>query len=139
MWYGECDVQPNAHLRTHVLQGGWESRLCVDRAISPVRGSRACFLNALNSDLQARFAKGNWVNTDSLPDFPEASSWSCERVFRYMTQADTGQPTHFMSDNLLVRCNGAPFPPPPPQVQRPVTAVAECSFNMMWTVRCAKP
>ena len=31
-----------AHLRTHVLEGGWESRLCVDPAISPVRGSRAC-------------------------------------------------------------------------------------------------
>ena len=95
-----------ANLRTHVLEGGWESRLCVDPAISPVRGSRACFLNTLISDLQSRFAEGNWVNPDSLPDFAEASSCSCERVFSYMTQADAGQPTHFMSDNLLVRCNG---------------------------------
>ena len=95
-----------AHLRTHVLEGGWESRLCVDPAISPVRGSRACFLNALIADLQSRFAQGNWVNPDSLPDFAQASSCSCERVFSYMTQADAGQPAHFMSDNLLVRCNG---------------------------------
>ena len=36
-----------AHLRTHVFEGGWESRLCVDQAINRVRGSRACFLNAL--------------------------------------------------------------------------------------------
>ena len=66
----------------------------------------ACFLNALISDLQARFAEGNWVKTDGLPNFAEASSCSCERVFKYMTQADAGQPTHCMSDNLLVRCNG---------------------------------
>ena len=39
-----------AHLHTYVLEGGWESRLCVDPAISPVRGSRACFLNALIAD-----------------------------------------------------------------------------------------
>ena len=48
-----------AHLRIHVLQGGWESRLCVDPAISPVRGSRACILTALISDVQARFTQGN--------------------------------------------------------------------------------
>ena len=29
-----------AHLHTHVFQGVWESRLCVDPAIGPVRGSR---------------------------------------------------------------------------------------------------
>ena len=95
-----------AHLRTHVLEGGWESRLCVDPAISPVRGSWVCFLNTLISGLQSRFAEGNWVNLDSLPDFAEASCCSCERVFSYMTQADAGQPTHFMSDNLLVGRNG---------------------------------
>ena len=71
-----------------------------------LRGSRACFLNALISDLQVWFAQGIRVNTDSLPDFAEASSCSCERVFSHMTQADAGQPTHFMSDNLLVWCTG---------------------------------
>ena len=95
-----------AHPCTHVLQGGCESRLCVDPAISPVRATRARFLNALIFDLQARFPQANWVNNDNMPDFAAPSSRSCECVFSYMTQADAGQPTHFMSDNLLVRCNG---------------------------------
>ena len=60
-----------ANLRTQVLQGGWESQLCVDLAISLERGSRACFLAALIADLQSRFAQGSWVCIDCLPDCSE--------------------------------------------------------------------
>ena len=81
------------HMTDHIVPGGWEEGLGVELAISPVRGSRASFLQALASDLQRRFAPGDWVQEDGVPDWVEASSCCCERVFSFDTQTDGGQPT----------------------------------------------
>ena len=92
-------------LKGNVLEGGREAHFRVDPRISPMRGSRINFLPLLISDLQARFRSGEWADTD-VPDWVEASSCSCVRVFSYMLACDFGQSTEHMCEMLWVCCNG---------------------------------
>ena len=61
-------------------------------------------LQPLISELQARFVSGEWPDID-VPNWVEAYSCSCQRVFSYMLACDFGQSTECMCEMLWVCCN----------------------------------
>ena len=46
------------------------------------------------------------MHQEGLPNWIEASSCSCERVFSFVTSHDHGQSTQCMCEVLWIRCNG---------------------------------
>ena len=63
------------------------------------------FLQLLISELQACFVSGEWPDID-VPDWVEASSCWCQRVFSYMLACDFGQSTECKCEMLWVCSNG---------------------------------
>ena len=47
-----------------------------------------------------------WVQQEGVPDWIEASSCSCERVFSFVTSHDHGQSTQRLCEVLWIQCNG---------------------------------
>ena len=67
-----------------------------DPAGFPIQGVRTHFFTPLISNLQKHFAAAVWVQQEGPPDWIEASSCSCERVFSFVTSHDHGQSTQRM-------------------------------------------
>ena len=94
------------HMRHHCAKGGWEHGLALYPVSSPIRRSWIHCINLLIQDLQTHFAEGEWVDTEGLESWVEASSCSCEWVFSFVTASDCGQSMLQMCEMLWVRCNG---------------------------------
>ena len=94
------------HTMRHVIPRGWEESLGVEVGSSPIKGSRMKFLRSLIEDVQTRFNGTQGGGSATVEDWVEASSCSCETVFRYATATDFGQSTERMCEMLWVRCNG---------------------------------
>ena len=94
------------YMKRKPVDGGWEQHLGYDPVFSPIQGARAHFLTPLILDLQERFVGGVWVQQKGLPDWIEASSCSCERVFSFVTSHGHNQSMQRMCEVLWIRCNG---------------------------------
>ena len=69
------------------------------------KGGRITFLRTLMEDVQTRFNELEWVGGVPMESWVEANSFSCERVFSYVTATNFGQSTECMCEALWVRCN----------------------------------
>ena len=94
------------HTIRHVIPRGWEESFGVEVGSSPIKASQIMFLRTLIEHVQKHFNESQWVGGVQVESWVAASSFSCERVFSYVTATKFGQSMERMCETLWLRCNG---------------------------------